>query len=79
MSERIGIRAASRLAGTKHPVNLYSAVARQQLKADVVDGELRFDPRDVEVWRDNVLDAERKRLNESVRQRDAVFRKVNAR
>ena len=80
MSERLGIRAAARAAGlgTNH-VALYVAVARGSLKAAVVDGQLEFDPGDLDLWRQR-LDAERDaREQASIESRDAKFKAVNSR
>jgi hypothetical protein len=73
---KIGIRAAARLAGTKHPVNLYVAVARKQLKADVVDGQLMFKPAEVQRWRTAVV-TERAISETKARRRNTMMPKSN--
>jgi hypothetical protein len=79
MAERLGIRAAARLAGDLNPVVLYVAVARKTLHADVVDGQLLFEPGDLKLWR-AAMDAEKAaREQKSIAERDARFRAVNTR
>ena len=58
---------------------LYTAVARQSLKAAVVDGQLEFDPGELDLWRQR-LDAEKAaREQASIQARDKTFRAINRR
>ncbi len=78
MAERLGVRAAARAAGlgTNH-VALYVAVARQSLKADVIDGQLFFDAGELRLWRER-LDTERAAREQNAKARqDAAFRRAN--
>ena len=52
MAERIGIRAAARLAGGRNPVVLYVAAAKRVLPSVIVDGDIMFDAADVKLWND---------------------------
>ncbi len=78
MGEKLGIRAAARLAGLKTShASLYAAVARQALHADVVEGELVFDSEKVELWRKRVNAEKAARVQASIAARDARFLAVN--
>jgi len=77
VGERLGIKAASRLAGNRNPVVLYVAAAKRVLPSVVVDGVVQFDAEEVELWRRKVDADAGARLQASIEARDKTFRAIN--